>query len=604
MKNLHLVNRLTIKTDLALCCPAIQLFVTVVMINGSKLNVNHWQQQPKRYNKPMFASSFALAVRLAAYSLFLLPLTFLVLFFFYPLANIFRLSLTTAAVAELFGRPYFLGVIWFTFWQATLSTALTLLLGLPAAYLFARYDFPGKRLLKALTTVPFVMPTVVVAAAFRTLLGVHGPLNQALVSLFDLERAPIQLEQTLAIILLAHIFYNVTIVVRLVGGFWANLNPRVTEAAQVLGAPRWRTFVEITLPLLRPPLIGASLLIFLFTFTSFGVILILGGPRYSTIETEIYRQYITYLRQDVAAVLSLLQILFTFGLMALYGYWQRRTAVFLDLRPQTATVRRPHTWTEKLFTAVLVSGLFLFLVAPLLALVWRSLLDSDGHLTLWHYQALSIVRRGSILFIPPLTAVRNSLGYALLTVISAGLLGLISAVMLARPSRYRAGLDPLFMLPLGASAVTLGFGYVVTFTALRTSAWLVLIAHTLVALPFVVRSLLPVLQSIRPSLRETAAVMGASPARVWREVDLPIVGRALLVAAVFAFTVSMGEFGATSFIVRPNSGFLTLPIAIQRHLGQPGLFGQAQALSVILMSVCAAGFLAIERFRYADVGEF
>jgi thiamine transport system permease protein len=554
----------------------------------------------------MLTSSFTTPVRLAGYALFLLPLVFLLLFFFYPLANIFRLSLTTAAVGELFTRPYYLGVIWFTFWQATLSTTLTLIFGLPAAYLFARYDFPGKGVLKALTTVPFVMPTVVVAAAFRALLGVHGPLNQALIGLFNLERAPIRLEQTLTIILLAHVFYNVTIVVRLVGGFWANLNPRVTEAAQVLGASRPRTFLEITLPLLRPPLIGASLLIFLFTFTSFGVILILGGPHYSTIETEIYRQYVSFLRQDVAAVLSLLQILFTFGLMALYASWQRRTAVYLDFRPQRTNLRRPTGPAEKALAGLLVGALFIFLVLPLLALVWSSLVDREGNLTLAYYQALPELRRGSIVFIPPLVAVRNSIGYALMTVTVAGFLGLLSAVLLARPSRYRAWLDPIFMLPLGASAVTLGFGYVITFTTLRTSAWMVLIAHTLVALPFVVRSLLPVLQSIRPSLREAAAVMGASPARVWREVDLPIVGRALLVAAVFAFTVSMGEFGATSFIVRPNSGFLTMPIAIQRFLGHPGAlnFGQALAMSTILMSVCAAGFLAIERFRYADVGEF
>ena len=133
-----------------------------------------------------------------------------------------------------------------------------------------------------------------------------------------------------------------------------------------------------------------------------------------------------------------------------------------------------------------------------------------------------------------------------------------------------------------------------------------LIAHTLVAFPFVVRTVLPVLQGIRPSLREASAVLGASPGRVWLEVDLPIVGRALLVAAVFAFTVSIGEFGATSFIVRPNSGYLTVPIAIARYLGVPGdlNFGQAVAMSTILMAVSTAGFLAIERFRFADVGEF
>lgn len=188
----------------------------------------------------------------------------------------------------------------------------------------------------------------------------------------------------------------------------------------------------------------------------------------------------------------------------------------------------------------------------------------------------------------------------------AGLLGLISAWTLTQPVRWRRWLEPALMLPLGASAVTLGFGYVISLDRLRTSPVLVLIAHSLVALPFVVRSLLPVLQGIRPNLREAAAVLGASPWHVWRHIDLPIVGRAFLVAAVFAFTISMGEFGATSFIVRPNSGFLTIPLAIQRYLGQPGAlnFGQALAMSVILMTVCVAGFVAIERFRFADVGEF
>lgn len=544
----------------------------------------------------------------------LLPLLFLLIFFFYPLGNIFRLSLTAEALGELVQRPSFRHVVWFTVWQAAVSTGLTLLLGLPAAYLFARYEFRGKTVLRAITTIPFVMPTVVVAAAFRALLGANGPLNRLLTAVLPLEAPPIQLEQTLTVILLAHVFYNVTVVVRLVGGFWSNLNPRLVEAAQTLGASPRQAFWEITLPLLRPSLISASLLIYLFTFTSFGVILILGGPAFSTIETEIYRQYITFLRPDVAGALSLLQIVFTFGLMSLYTKWQRQTAVSLDFRPQESTQRQAQTTREKLALGSMLLGLLLFLLTPLLALVWQSLADREGQLTLAYYQALPTLRRDSIIFVPPFIALRNSLGYALLTVIVAGVLGLLTATLLIRPlrlrsgqaSRWRSWLDPLFMLPLGASAVTLGFGYVVTFRWLRTSPLLVLIAHVLVAFPFVVRTLLPVLQGIKPSLREAAAVLGASPTRVWREVDLPIVGRALLVASVFAFTVSMGEFGATSFIVRPNSGYLTIPIAIERFLGQPGAlnFGQALAMSTILMLVTAVGFIAIERFRYADIGEF
>src|SRR5690606_7148390 len=159
--------------------------------------------------------------------------------------------------------PYYLDILWFTIWQAALSTLLTLALGLPAAYLFARYEFKGKALLRSLTTVPFVMPTVVVAAAFRALLGSNGPLNQALMALGDFQQPPIRLEQTLTIILMAHVFYNVTIVIRLVGGFWASLNLHTVEAARMLGATPFTAFREVTLPLLRPSLIASSLLIYL-----------------------------------------------------------------------------------------------------------------------------------------------------------------------------------------------------------------------------------------------------------------------------------------------------------------------------------------------------
>lgn len=539
-------------------------------------------------------------------SALLLPLIFLGAFFFYPLLNIFRLTLTSSAFFQLLASRYFLGTLWFTVWQAAASTLLTLLFGMPIAYVFARYEFKGKGLMRSLATLPFVMPTVVVAAAFRALLGPSGPVNQLLMGVLGLDKAPLRLEQTITIILLAHVFYNVAVVVRVVGAFWAHLDPGLSEAAQVLGASPRRAFWQVTLPVLRPPLISASLLIFLFTFTSFGVILILGGPGFSTLETEIYSQFVTFLRPDVAGALSLLQILFTFLLMSAYARWQRSTVTSLDFSPQRASLRSATSSAQRLFLYGVVIAILGFLVAPLLAMVWRTFVDREGSFTLAFYRALPELRRGSIIFVPPLTAVRNSLGYATLTVLTAGFFGTLTATLLAGGQGRRAWMDPLFMLPLGASAVTLGFGYVVSYSRFRTSPMLVLVAHSLVAFPFVVRSLLPVLQAIKPGLREAAAVLGASPARVWREVDLPIVSRAMLVAAVFAFTISMGEFGATSFIARPNSGYLTLPIAIQRYLGQPGAlnFGQAMAMSTVLMLVCAAGFVLIERFRYADMGEF
>jgi thiamine transport system permease protein len=449
---------------------------------------------------------------------------------------------------------------------------------------------------------------MVVAAAFTALLGPQGYLNEVLTGLFSLDRPPIRLQHTLALVLIAHVFYNAAVIVRLVGGFWSNLNPRVEEAARVLGADRWRTFREVTLPILLPAIIAASLLVFLFCFTSFGVILVLGGPGLATVEVEIYRQAVPFFNLPLAAALSIVQMIFTFGVMAIYTRIQAKTAVPLELRPAQATQRRPATLGARLVVWGSVGGLLLLLLAPLFALALRSL-SLEGTFTLRYYEALFTNPFQSFFYVPPALAIRNSLLIAGATVTLALTVGLVSAYLLTgRPSAVKSFLDPLFMLPLGTSAVTLGFGYIVALDQpplnLRASPVLLPLAHTLVAFPFVVRSLLPALRGMNPRWREAAGVLGASPSRVVREIDLPIVARALLVGAVFAFTVSVGEFGATLLLARPT--FPTMPVVIYRLLGAQGALNQGQglAMSTLLMMVCAVGFILIERFRVGEIGEF
>ena len=545
------------------------------------------------------------------YILALIPALFLALFYFYPLANILRVSFAGAVgvqdggIGDMVQKPFFWQILWFTTWQAAASTLLTLVVGLPLAYVFAHYDFPGKSLLRALTTIPFVMPTVVVAVAFTSLLGRTGLLNQWFQALFQLDSPPLNLEQTIWIVLLAHAFYNVSVIVRTVGGFWANLNPAITEAASVLGASGVRLFSAITLPLLMPSIAAASLLVFLFCFTSFGVVLILGGLRFATIEVEIYRQAVSLFNLRAAAFLSLVQMLITFTVMSVYTRLQARTSIPLEMRPRDVTARRPTTTADRLIVFTSAGFMLLVLLAPLAALIWQSVTLGGQGLTLDYYQELTLNRRQSAFYVNPLTAVRNSLFFALVTVAFSLVLGAISAYLLARPrSRLSAMLDPVFLLPLGTSAVTLGYGYIISMGALRTSIWLVPAAHTLIAMPFVVRTVLPALRGIDPRLRESAQVMGASPRRTWREVDVPILARTLAVGAAFAFTISLGEFGATLLVSRPD--LPTMPVVIYRALGQPGLlnYGQALAMSTILMVVSALGLIAIERFRIQDIGEF
>lgn len=542
--------------------------------------------------------------------LYALPLLFLAVFYFYPLLSIVQISLWPQGGVDLGGlvqtlrQPFLWQVVWFTTWQAAASTALTVALGLPLAYVFARYQWRGKTLFQALLTIPFVMPTVVVAAAFITLFGERGVVNQWLQMALHLDQPPLQLFQTVWIILVAHAFYNVSVVVRTVGAFWANLNPRLAEAASVLGASPRRLFFAVTLPLLAPSILAASLLVFLFCFTSFGVVLILGGLRFATLEVEIYRQAVNLFNLPVAALLCLVQIAITFGIMAFYTRLQARASVPLELRPAHSVVRPARSAYTRLWLGLGLLVALVILLAPLLALAWRSF-TLDGGPTLRFYQELTINRRQSAFFVPPLVAVRNSLVYAVATMLLSLLLGIPSAYLLAQPRRWLTILlDPVFLLPLGTSAVTLGFGYIVALGSLRTSVWLTPLAHTLIASPFVVRTLLPALRRLDPHLRETAAVLGASPPRVWQEVDVPLLYRAVLVGAVFALTISLGEFGATLLVSRPDVP--TMPMIIYRALGQPGIlnYGQALAMSTILMVVSALAMILIERVRLQGIGEF
>ncbi|WP_408907220.1 ABC transporter permease [Streptomyces cavernicola] len=536
-----------------------------------------------------------------------LPVAFFAVFFAYPVAAIVARGLKDrraggswqiGRLRDVLTDPDIQHVLWFTSWQALASTGLTLLIALPGAYVFARFDFPGKQLLRAVVTVPFVLPTVVVGTAFLALLGRGGVLD---------ELWGLRLDTSVWAILLAHVFFNYAVVVRTVGGLWAQLDPRQEEAARMLGASRFAAWRQVTLPALGPAVAAAALMVFLFTFTSFGVVQILGGPGFTTLEVEIYRQTAQLLALDTAAVLTLVQFAAVGAVLAVHAWTVRRRESALKLVDAAQTARRPQGPAQwALLGGVLLAVLLLVLV-PLAVLVERSLHPSDGY-GFDYFRELGSAEGGAFL-VPPVEAVGNSLEYALAaTAIALVIGGLAAAALTRRAGRLVRGFDALLMLPLGVSAVTVGFGFLITLDEppldLRASWILVPLAQALVGVPFVVRTMLPVLRAVDERLREAAAVLGASPWRVWREVDLPMVRRALLVAAGFAFAVSLGEFGATVFIARPDQP--TLPVAVATLLSRAGElnYGQAMALSTLLMLVCAASLLLLERIRTDRTGEF
>ena len=543
-----------------------------------------------------------------------LPLAFLGVFFAWPVATLVARGFVTGGAldlsgfADVFARPRTWRIIWLTLVQASSATVLAVALGVPGAYVLFRCRFRGRAAVRAFVTVPFVLPTVVVGVAFRALLAQGGPLGG------------LHLDGTLAAIVAAFVFFNYAVVVRTVGGLWEHLDPRAEQAARALGASPARAFVQVTLPSLTPAIASAAALVFLFCSTAFGTVLILGGLKFGTIETEIWIQTTQFLDLRAASVLSVVQLVVVAVVLALAARARGRRELALQLAATEGAAHplrlgRGHgaDTAAAAVTAVVVA----LLALPLVTLVVRSLRTPSG----WgidHYVALGTTGGRNALTVTVWTAAANSLRTALVATVLAVVVGGLVALVVSRRPRTPVGrrtvsvLDAVFMLPLGVSAVTVGFGFLITLDRplgipvdLRTSGLLVPIAQAVVAVPIVVRTVLPVLRAIDPRLREAAATLGAGPARVLAAVDVPIAARALGLAVGFAFAVSLGEFGATSFLARPDAP--TLPVVIFRLIGRPGAqnYGMALAASVVL-AVITAGIMAVaERLRgAADGSEF
>jgi len=508
------------------------------------------------------------------------PAAALVVFYAWPFATLLVEALDADAVRSTIRRPDTREVLWFTLWQAVVSTAVTLAAGLAPAFLVARYDFAGRRTLLAVLTALFVLPTVVMGAAFLALL-------------------PPSLDRTVWAVIGAHVVFNLAVVIRTVATMWEHLPPDMEWAAATLGAGTWRVAREISLPLLRPAITGAAAIVFLFTFTSFGVIRVLAAPGTRTLEVEVWRRATQLGDLGGAAALSILQLA-VLAIVAGWSAWsQRRHARAIDLRPGQRR-RRARTRRERLAVVLIGGGTALVCAAPLTALVVRSFSTPTGWSTsAWRNLGRPEIRPGIRIGVDPWDAIRTSLvtcAWATTFAVAAGALASLAIAAARRAGRL---LDLGLMLPIGTSAVTIGFGILITFDRppvdWRASWWLLPVGQALIALPFVVRTTTGVLRSIDPSLSDAAATLGARPWRAWWEVVVPHLWRPLTVAAALAAAISLGEFGATSFLSR--SGRETIPIAIERLLGRTGSLLQAQGyvLATILAVTTIVLMVLVDR---------
>lgn len=529
----------------------------------------------------------------------IIPLLFLTVFFLWPMGRMIGMGLLTdagwqlGAFAEVLSESRIQRIVGQTLLLAGGATVTSVLLAIPGAYVLYRCDFRGRGFFRALVIVPFVLPTVVVGVAFRSLVISTGPLGF------------LNADGTIPAVIAAMVFMNYGVALRTTGGMWAHLDPRAEEAARALGASPMRVFFTVTLPALGPALASAASMIFLFCATSFGIVMVMGGARLATIETEIYVQTTAFLDLPTAAVLSIVQLVAIVAMLIVGDIFRRRRERSLALGAPAETTK-PLSKGDALAVTITAATFIGLLLMPLVFLLIRSFRTAQG----WgwaNYESLFTSTGEGVLSAPAIEAVTNSLRIAFDATWLALLIGgLIAYVLSRRPqSRWGRGtlsaLDGVFMLPLGVSAVTVGFGFLVTLNGpplnMQHSPLLIPIAQAVVAIPLVVRTVLPVMRAIDPRLREVASTLGAAPRRVFASIDFPLAARALGLAVGFAFAVAMGEFGATAFLSRPDSP--TLPVVIFRLISRPGIenHGTALAGAVILSLITGAVVFLAERMR-------
>ncbi|QCC56704.1 iron ABC transporter permease (plasmid) [Natronorubrum bangense] len=566
----------------------------------------------------------------------------LVLMFYYPVATVFIESvlvegvLTLSVFADLLRDPFYfgdfarllsgesplavgqdflssdrrLGVVGFTAYQAGLSTLVAVALGLPAAYLLARYEFRGRRTLRSLTILPFVMPSIMVAVGFVATFGSNGTVN-GLFSTVGL--GPFEMLYTLEIVLLAHAFYNAPLVARVTTAAWESVDASAIETARSLGASPHRAFLDVVAPQLYPAILMGAALTFVFTFGTFPIVLALGGLNLVTVEVFVYN-LIQNLNYTEAAALAIVELVISLGILYAYLRYEAKHVVRSrgirplprrSLVPNTASVRE---LLPRVGLGIYgVVAIFVF-VAPIVSMIYASVSGPNG-LTVAHYQFLIDRQSSAAAFqVQPWTAIRNSIVFAAGALALALPMGLAISVLTTRQYRGRKLVDVTLMAPFAVSGIIVGIGLlrgpvfgveIAGWQITIAGALAIVAAHAVSCYPFVVRTVAPGLESIDRSLIESARALGASRVRALVDVELPLVWPGVVAGAVFVVAISMGEFSST-IILATGTNQYTMPIAIERFIGRR--LGPATAMGVVLLVVTSVSFVIIDRLGGESFG--
>lgn len=516
------------------------------------------------------------------------------LFFLVPIGGVYVEAMRGVPAAAVLDRargvltaPRTMRVVGFTTGQAALSAAIAVAAAMPLAYMVSHYSFPGKRLAYSLSLVPFVLPSIIVVVCMISFYGKSGLLNTILGTDFNLV-------YNFRGIVLAHVFYNFSLAIRIISTAWRSIDRRFSEAAESLGERPLGLFLRVTLPLLAPAIVSAFVLIFIYCFLSFGIILVFGGVRFSTLEVAIYQE--TYVNLDLiaAAVYSTLQLVLSVGFLALAS----RAIVAARVSRSGGERGLPPLATAstagRIFMTAYAVVAIAFVLGPVLTMFARALTNANGAFSLEGFRQLLI----------PGAADRNVEGIlrssipgviwrsVAIAVSSGTLIFLVAAALaLSLRGRSRPGFESFLQMPIAMSFVTVSLGLRFVWGATVPPAVLVVLGQFFIGFPLVFRILRTGVDELGDGLVRSAEILGASRWAVLRDVEVPLLRRTLLNGYAYALALPFADL--TVVLAAGRGRIATFPVAIYRLIGFRS-FDLALALAVIYVLICLGLFLVID----------
>jgi len=501
---------------------------------------------------------------------------------------------TLVYVREFLARPTEIAALLGSLWIAVASVVLAALIGIPLAFFFERYDFPGRRWLGAMVALPAVLPPLVGVVSFIFLFGESGFIAHLVRRVFSLEQAPWRLQGAGAI-LLVHAYSMYVYFYLFVRAGLAGIDASVWEASASLGAGRVRTLRRVVVPLLRPQLVGAALLTFMTALASFSAPYIFGGG-FRVMTTQIVSTRLN--GEDGLAMVETIAL----TLLALAGLWLLQRSDRSDMTggskgvaPRPVPVQSP-----ALRAGIAVAGwtLAILLLLPHLTLLLVSFVPVGTWTTEPLPPAYTLANYVTLLHDPvrarPLV---NSLWMATAATIGALAVSIVAAMLtVRRRAPGRRLIEGLLTVPWAVPGTVFAIALAAAFSvhqplALRFvlvgTLWLLPLAYLIRNLPIASRAILAGFRGLDPSLEEASASLGARRLRTLRRVTLPLLKPAIVAGATLAFVTAFGDF-VTSIVLYTYD---TRPVSLEilSSLRQSDV-GVAAAYGVVLMLVSAAVF--------------